>query len=129
MIDESFTIINKTKGTPTPVGVPFASIKKAILGAKYDLSVSILPSSAQKKINQTYRGKDSTTNVLSFELSPTSGEITFDPIKVKKDAPLFNMTYTKFFTFLFIHGCLHLKGLQHSSTMEKEEQKYLKKFS
>jgi len=31
--------------------------------------------------------------------------------------------------YLFIHGLLHLKGFEHSSTMEKEEKKYMRLFS
>jgi probable rRNA maturation factor len=123
------TIINKAKGTLTPVGVPFALIKNEILGVKYDLSISFLSPSEQKKINKKYRGKDKTTNVLSFPLSKISGEITFDLTLVKKEAPNFDMTYLKFLKYLFIHGCLHLKGFKHSSTMERLEQKYLKMFS
>lgn len=129
MADTLCTITNKTKGTPTPVGVPFASIKEAILGKEYELSVTILSPRAQRTINKTYRDKDYTTNILSFPLSDTSGEITFDLKKAKEDAPLFDMTYTRFVTFLFIHGCLHLKGFEHSSTMERQEKKFLKKFS
>lgn len=127
MIKEDLvTITNKTKGKLP--SLPFVSMKEKILGKKYDLSVSFLSPSQQKKINKKYRGKDKTTNVLSFSLSPNSGEITFDPIQVKHDAPLFDMTYPKFLKYLFIHGCLHLKGFEHSSTMEKEEKKYLKIF-
>jgi rRNA maturation RNase YbeY len=119
-------ISNKTKGKLP--SLPFRSIKNKILGEKYELSISFLPASSQKKINQTYRGKDETTNILSFPLSKTSGEITFDPVKVKKDAPLFQMTYPQFLKYLVIHGCLHLKGFEHSSTMERQEKKYLKMF-
>jgi rRNA maturation RNase YbeY len=129
MLDNGFAITNKTKGTPTPVGVPFVFIKNKILGEKYELGLSLLTSQKQKEINLKYRGKNETTNILSFPLSKTSGEITLDPIKVKKDAPLFNMTYSRFLKYLFIHGCLHLKGFKHSSTMDKEEKKYLKMFS
>jgi probable rRNA maturation factor len=130
MKDTGFcTISNKTKGTPIPVRVPFRSIKDKILGEKYELSISLLPASSQKKINQKYRGRAETTNILSFPLSETSGEITFDLAKVKKEAPLFGMTYPQFLKFLVIHGCLHLKGFEHSSTMERQEKKYLKIFS
>ncbi|MEK7586165.1 MAG: rRNA maturation RNase YbeY [Patescibacteria group bacterium] len=123
------TTVNKAKGTSTPVGVPFALIKNKILGAKYDLSISFLSPTEQKKINKKYRGKDNTTNVLSFPLSKISGEITFDLALVRKEAPDFDMTYSKFLKYLFIHGCLHLKGFKHSSTMERLEKKYLKMFS
>jgi len=120
-------IINKTKAKLPRLA--FESIKVKILGPKYDLSVSFVSSSAQRKWNRTYRGKDKTTNILSFPLSPSSGEITFDLSQVRKDAPLFDMSYSEFLKYLFIHGLLHLKGWQHSSTMEKEEKKFLKIFS
>ncbi len=123
------TIVNKTKGTPTPVGVPFVSIKNKILGKDYEFGLSLLSPQKQKQINLKYRGRNETTNILSFPLSENSGEITIDPKKVKKDAPLFMMTYTQFFKLLVIHGCLHLKGFEHSSTMERQEKKYLKMFS
>ncbi|MCX6754875.1 MAG: rRNA maturation RNase YbeY [Candidatus Nomurabacteria bacterium] len=128
MVDIGFcTITNKTKGKLPRL--PFVSIKNKILGPEYELGMSILTPLKQKQINFKYRGKNETTNILSFPLSETSGEITIDPIKVKKDAPLFDMNYTQFFKYLFIHGLLHLKGFEHSSTMEKEEKKYLKMFS
>lgn len=120
------TISNKTKGKLP--SLPFVSIKNKILGDQYELGVILLTSKEQRKINSTYRGKNETTNILSFPLSLTSGEITIDPEKVRKDAPLFTMTYPQFFKYLFIHGCLHLKGFEHSSTMEKQEKKYLKMF-
>ena len=121
------TILNKTKGRLPRL--PFVSIKEKILGTDYQLGLSLLTPNQQQKINSQYRSKNETTNILSFPLSENSGEITIDPIKVKKDAHLFDMNYTQFFKYLFIHGCLHLKGFEHSSIMEKEEKKYLKFFS
>jgi len=127
MSDTCFDITNKTKSKLPRL--LFVSIKNKILGEKYELSVSFLTAKKQKEINLLYRGKNQTTNILSFPFSKTSGEITFDPIKIKKDAPLFDMSYPQFLKYLFIHGCLHLKGFEHSSTMEREEKKYLKIFS
>jgi probable rRNA maturation factor len=125
--EENFTIVNLTK-SKLP-GLPFLSIKDAILGKKYDLSVSVVSARKQKELNRIYRGKDKTTNILSFPLSKDSGEITLDLVQAKKDAPEFNMPYAQFIKYLFIHGLLHLKGYEHSSTMEKEEKKYLAIFS
>ena len=128
MTDIGFcTIINKTKGHLPRC--PFVSIKNKILGEDYELGLSLLSPNEQRKINLKYRKIDTTTNILSFPLSETSGEITLDPVKIKKDAPLFNMSYTQFFKYLFIHGLLHLKGFEHSSTMERQEKRYLKMFS
>jgi probable rRNA maturation factor len=128
MADKVFcTILNKSKGKPP--SLPFDSIREKILGQKYELSVTFLTPSAQKKLNTTYRNKNKSTNILSFPLSKNSGEITFDLSLVKKESKDFDMTYPQFLKYLFIHGCLHLKGFVHSSTMEKEEKKYLKIFS
>jgi len=121
------TITNNTKGKLPRL--PFVSMKNKILGKNYEFGLSLLTPHKQKQINLKYRGKNTTTNILSFPLSKNSGEITIDPIKVKKDAPLFEMSYSHFFKYLVIHGMLHLKGFEHSSTMEKEEKKYLKIFS
>jgi probable rRNA maturation factor len=126
MVSELSIVVNQTKSKLPRL--PFLSIKNKILGPEYDLSVSILSPQAQGKLNKTYRHKDTSTNVLSFPLTKNSGEITFDIALVKKQAPDFSMSYSKFFKYLFIHGCLHLKGYEHSSTMEKEEKKYLKIF-
>ena len=128
MLENGFcTIKNTTKGKLPRL--PFASIKNKILGENYELGLSLLTPAKQKAINLKYRGKNETTNILSFPLSKTSGEITIDLVKVKRDAPLFMMSYSKFFKYLFIHGLLHLKGFEHSSIMEKEEKRYLRIFS
>lgn len=121
------TVINKTKGKLP--SLPFDLIKNAILGKEYELGIRCVSAKTQRQLNATYRQKDKTTNVLSFPVSKNSGDITFDLSQVKKDAPLFDMPYTQFLKYLFIHGCLHLKGFEHSSTMEKEERKFMKKFS
>ena len=128
MPDTEFcTILNQTKGKLP--SLPFVYIKEAILGKKYELGVNFVSQAKQKEINNKYRGINKTTNILSFPLDKQSGDITFDLKKVKADAPLFSMSYTKFLKYLFIHGCLHLKGFDHSSIMERQEQKFLKMFS
>lgn len=124
---EFCTITNTTKGKLPRL--PFVYMKNAILGEKYELGVSFLSAKKQREINMTYRGIDKTTNILSFPLTKNSGDITFDLVKVKKDAPLFNMTYNKFLKYLFIHGLLHLKGFDHGSIMERQEKKFLEMFS
>ena len=128
MPDTEFLTINNTTKGKLP-SLPFVYIKNKILGEKYELGVSFLSARKQKEINKKYRGIDKTTNILSFPLTKNSGDITFDLVKVKKDAPLFDMTYTKFLQYLFIHGLLHLKGFDHGAIMEKQEKKFLKMFS
>ncbi len=127
LTQESEIVINKTKGKLP--SLPFVSVCKAILGSDYELSVVFVSKAKSRILNRTYRSKDYATNVLSFPLTKSSGEIILCPDIMRKEHASFDMNYTKFVTFLFIHGCLHLKGMQHSSTMEEQERKFLKKFS
>lgn len=127
MVNTNCTIINKTKSKLPRL--PFVSIKESILGVKYDLELIFVTGKEQLKINKFYRNKDTTTNILSFPLSKTSGQIFIDPKKANLEKKEFDMSYTQFIKYLFIHGLLHLKGFDHGSIMEREENKYLKKFS
>ena len=120
-------ITNKTNGKLPRL--PFARLKKAVLGDTYELSLAMVTPKESHRLNLTYRQKDKATNVLSFPLSKTSGELVLDLKTSRADAKNFGMTAEKFLLFLVIHGMLHLKGFDHGSTMEHEERKFLKKFS
>jgi probable rRNA maturation factor len=122
-----FTLTNTTKSTPP--SVPFVKIKNAVLGKNYDLSLVFIGEKKSKKLNFSYRGKNKPTNILSFTLDKNSGEIFITPSVAKKQLKIFNRKYNNFVAFLFIHGLLHLKGMEHGSTMEEAEEKLRKKFS
>jgi ssRNA-specific RNase YbeY (16S rRNA maturation enzyme) len=94
-------------------------IKEAVLGKRYDLSVAFVSTPQMRKAMRYKRAKAlKTSNVLAFPLSKTSGEILICKAARKP--------YTV--EFLFIHACLHLKGLKHGATMEREENRLLKRF-
>lgn len=127
MVDTNLTsVINKTKGKLP--SLPFVEMKEKILGKGYELSISFVSPKESQKLNLTYRGKNNPTNVLSFELTKKSGELVLQPACVKRDAKNFDMDYPNFLAFLLIHGMLHLKGMQHGSTMEKQEARFKKIF-
>lgn len=98
--------------------MPFIDIKESVLGKKFELSLVFCGNALSKRLNQTYRGKNAATNVLSFPVSKTSGEI------------FINLSRLKGFSAenLFIHGLFHLKGMEHGDTMEKAEQKVRHRF-
>jgi len=125
----TLSITNTTKGKLPRL--PFATIhemKDKILGKNYELSIACVGDATSKRLNMKLRGKNYPTNILSFELSKTSGELVFNLKKVAQDAPLFEKNFAHFFGFLLIHGMLHLKGMQHGSTMESMETKWSKYF-
>ncbi len=120
------TITNKSKSTPP--SVPFAKIKDSILGKKYELSLVFVVGKESQKLNKKYRGKNKPTNVLSFELEKTAGEIFICLPVVKKETVKFGIDFKSLTTLLFIHGLLHLKGLNHGRIMDKAEEKFQRKF-
>ncbi len=119
-------ILNKTKGKLP--SLPFSDIKDAVLGKHYNLSLVFVGDTTSRKLNRAYRNKDKPTNVLSFALSKDEGEMFINLKKARSELALFDEKFPNFIGFLFIHGLLHLKGLDHGSTMEREELKFRKKF-
>jgi rRNA maturation RNase YbeY len=109
--------------------IPFDKIKEASLGKDYELSLVFTTSEKIKKLNQTYRNKNSTTDILSFPISETEGEIHICLEEAKKESEKFDRDFKNFIAFLFIHGCVHLKGHDHGSTMEDIEVDLRKKFN
>ncbi len=97
------------------------------------VEVNLVRSSVMKNLNRKFRGKDSTTNVLSFgtpSIFPSHkgfarllGEIYLDPKYVKK--------HDEDMDYLLIHGLLHLLGFDHTRfndrmRMNRLENKLLK---
>ncbi len=124
----NFTITNLIKGNPPVGGLPFLDIKEAMLGKKYELSLVFASKTALRTLNREYRGKDASTDILSFPISKTSGEIFICLDEARKEARKFGRSFENFVGFLFIHGLAHLEGLRHSSRMEAQEKKFRGKF-
>ena len=106
----------------------YERIKNDILGKKYSLSIALVSAKKSREINKKYRKKDKPTNVLSFAFNKNEGELLLCPSVIKKEMKKFGRSYKELEGFLVIHGMLHLKGFQHSSKMEREEEKYDQKY-
>jgi probable rRNA maturation factor len=103
-------------------------MKDAIMGKRYEATLTFIGETRARSLNQAYRQKDYVPNVLSFPLTDSVGEVYISPAVAKREAKKFNLSVDGYIAFLFIHGLLHLKGLDHGDTMEKQERKYLKQF-
>jgi len=125
-VQNNFQIFNKTKGKLP--SLPFEAMKEKVLGAKYELSLVFTDSRQMKKLNTIYRNLEVPTDILSFPLSKTTGEIYICPSESRKMMKDFGRTYDNFIAFLFIHGLVHLKGFDHGTKMEKVEKKFRKMF-
>lgn len=106
----------------------YAAIAKAIVGAKYELTLIFVGEARAQKLNQETRGKTYVPNVLSFPVTESVGEIYICPSVAKREAKNFDLTPKGYVAYLFIHGLLHLKGHDHGDTMEQLERRYLKQF-
>ena len=94
-------------------------VKNQVLGEKYDLSFSYAGKDEMRRLNNLYRQKDYSANVLSFPLSENEGEILINKKYQKNGGLSF---------YLFIHSLLHLSGLKHGKKMNEKELEIMKEF-
>lgn len=113
--------------------ISYEAIARDILGARFELSLVICGDALARTMNGKYRKNSYKPNVLSFPLSKTEGEIFLNARKAEREARLYGTTLQKRLALLFVHGCYHLKGLDHETEketrhMEALERATLKKF-
>jgi probable rRNA maturation factor len=125
-----FAITKTVKSVPS---FPYETMKNDVLGKKYNLALTFVGPTRAQKLNEIYRKKTYTPNVLSFPLEDDCGEIVICPDIARREASAYNQTKDGHIAFLFIHGLLHLKGYDHQTdadhaVMEKLERKYVKKY-
>lgn len=108
---------------------PYKKIADTILGKNYTLTLAFIGETRARSLNTKHRKASYVPNVLSFPLTHDAGEIYICPLVAKREAKKFNMTVSGYIGYLFIHGCLHLKGYDHGATMDTAERRYLRRFS
>ena len=107
----------------------YVDMADSILGKRYELSLVFVGKTRAATLNKTYRNKTYSPNVLSFPLDNKTGEIFICPQVAAAEARRHGFDKTSnYIAFLFIHGCLHLKGYDHGDTMDKLENKWCKHF-
>jgi len=85
-------------------------------------------------LNKTYLNHDTYTDILTFDLSETPGELTADIYisteRVKENAALYGDSFEKEIHRVIFHGALHLCGYndhtdKEKKMMRKKENEYL----
>ena len=111
--------------------------KKTLLATKQDLNalvdVTITNNQTIRKFNAKYRNKDMATDVLSFAFLENAKKIKGQPVhlgqiiisyqKAFSQATAYGHSREREFSFLFVHGLLHLLGYNHETA--SDEQKML----
>jgi len=123
------SVTRTVKKTPAISKELFLCIKNEILGKRYELNIAFIGSTRAASLNKKYRNKTYTPNILSFPVDDSLGEIFLCVPVLKQAAKKEKMSDKNYALFLFIHGCLHLKGIAHGEKMEQLEDTYFKKYA
>jgi probable rRNA maturation factor len=99
---------------------------KAALFADAELTVRLVDAEEGRTLNRTYRGKDYSTNVLTFayaesEEDPVAGDLILCCPVVEKEAAEQGKPLAAHYAHLIVHGTLHAQGYDHADETEAEE--------
>ena len=94
------------------------------LNQKLEVSVSIVGEQKIKGLNKKYRGKDKSTNVLSFPLGDGNGDVFICLSIAKVEAKSENISIEKKLARLAVHGFLHLRGYDHEKSKNAAKEMF-----
>jgi len=115
------------KDTEVSFSLPIQAVKEGyreiFKGSKLEnINVVFVQPKYIQRLNKQYRGVDLVTDVLSFNISPGSGEIYICPVYVHKSFK--GNDFEEEILRLIIHGTLHILGYNHKGSLNdssKEE--------
>ena len=139
---------------PTPVvdlwveslaSLTIRAVKGAAFEKKTELSVVLTDDKEVKKLNKAYRGKDKTTDVLSFPLlegkkfpknpkgNVVLGDVVISVPQIKRQADENDKSFKAELALMVVHGVLHLLGYDHVTLAQEKkmfglQNKILKRF-
>lgn len=99
------------------------------LKGEYEVSVLVTESERVRELNRDYRGKDATTDVLSFPLfdevgTPRQlGDIVLNRDRVYSQAKEYGHSYERELAFLTVHSMLHLMGYDHEEESDRAKMR------
>ncbi|CAM3508648.1 rRNA maturation RNase YbeY [Rouxiella silvae] len=93
-----------------------------------EVTIRIVDEAESQELNMTYRGKDKSTNVLSFPFEappgmelPLLGDLVICRQVVELEAGEQNKALNAHWAHMVVHGSLHLLGYDHIIDEEAEE--------
>ncbi|KAB7897952.1 rRNA maturation RNase YbeY [Rouxiella sp. S1S-2] len=93
-----------------------------------EVTIRIVDEAESQELNMTYRGKDKSTNVLSFPFEappgmelPLLGDLVICRQVVELEAREQNKALNAHWAHMVVHGSLHLLGYDHIVDEEAEE--------
>ncbi len=99
------------------------------MSSNVEVSLSLVNNEEIKELNKKYRGKDYSTDVLSFPLNEEIeeliilGDIIVSIQKVIQQSKEYNHSFERELIYLIIHGMFHLLGYDH---LDEEDKKIMR---
>lgn len=101
------------------------------------VSVVLIGDARMRKLNSAYRGKDKTTDVLSFSSldnpprklpHPIEGDIIISVPVALRQAKQVGHSFSDELRRLFVHGIVHLAGYDHMTDKEEKRMRAIEDF-
>lgn len=89
-----------------------------------EITVRFVDHEESQSLNHEYRGKDSSTNVLSFpyELEPVlMGDLVICAPVIAREAEEQGKPLLAHYAHMIVHGMLHIQGFDHETDEDAEE--------
>ncbi|MBU1324234.1 MAG: rRNA maturation RNase YbeY [Alphaproteobacteria bacterium] len=100
------------------------AVRAALGGEAAAVTVLLTDDAAQAELNARFRGRDGSTNVLSFpapdSARPHLGDLSLAWETCRSEAEAQGKTLADHLTHLTVHGVLHLRGRDHTDDAEAE---------
>jgi len=109
--------------TGLPSRTKFRQWAKAAIRVDTEVTIRIVDEAEGRELNNTYRGKDYATNVLTFPLTDDPhlmGDIVICAPVVAAEALAQNKPLEAHYAHLTVHGILHLHGYDHEIGAQAE---------
>ena len=106
-----------------PSASQFRKWAKAALRVDTEVTIRIVDAEEGQMLNNTYRGKDYATNVLTFPLTEEPhlmGDIIICAPVVAAEAVAQHKSLEAHYAHLTVHGILHLHGYDHETDAQAE---------
>lgn len=117
------TIQYASEADNIPSASQFRKWAKAALRVDTEVTIRIVDAEEGQMLNNTYRGKDYATNVLTFPLTEEPhlmGDIIICAPVVAAEAVAQNKSLEAHYAHLTVHGILHLHGYDHETDAQAE---------
>lgn len=110
------------------------SLRSEGIEKPFELSLSFVSEEEIKELNRVYRGKDASTDVLSFPVDDSFdlpvvplGDIVLNPIRASEQAKEIGHSLEAELVYLTVHSVMHLLGYDHLEEEEKREMRAAEK--